>query len=169
MINEDGTDGGIEQDYPEESVSNYGSSVGWVTDSKAPAHGWDSDSSTEYVVMSIRRKKEEELRVAGAKLALKINGKATQAWIDSGPPISIFTIGELKRTLGTANVHSKPLDPKDDQFRDYGNNPLKFLGKMQVYYWQGFNASTRTDVGPSTTDERGKQHTITGRNCGDGQ
>ena len=22
------------------------------------------------------------------------------------------------------------LDPKDDQFRDYGNNPLKFLGKM---------------------------------------
>ena len=24
------------------------------------------------------------------------------------------------------------LDPKDDQFRDYGNNPLKFLGKMVV-------------------------------------
>ena len=65
MINEDGTDGGLVQDYPEESASNYGSSVGWVTDSKAPAHGWDSDSSTEYVVMSIRRKEEEELRVAG--------------------------------------------------------------------------------------------------------
>ena len=65
MINEDGTDGGIEQDYPEESVSNYGSSVGWVTNSKAPAHGWDSDSSTEFVVMSVRRKEEEELRVAG--------------------------------------------------------------------------------------------------------
>ena len=82
--------------------------------------------------MSIRRKEQEELRVAGAKLALKINGKATQAWIDSGSPISIFTIGELKRTLGACNVHLKPLDPKDDQFRDYGNNPLKFLGKMQV-------------------------------------
>ena len=51
MINEDGTDGGLVQDYPEESASNYRSSVGWVTDSKAPAHGWDSDSSTEYVVM----------------------------------------------------------------------------------------------------------------------
>ena len=132
MINEDDTDGGIAQDYPEESASNYGSSVGWVTDSKAPAHGWDSDSSTEYVVMSIRRKEKTELRVAGAKLALRINGKATQAWIDSGSPISTFTIGELKRTLGTANVQLKPLDPKDDQFRDYGNNPLKFLGKMQV-------------------------------------
>ena len=100
MINEDGTDSGIIQDDPEESASNYGSSVGWVTGSKASAHGWDLDSSTEYVVMSIRRKKEEELRVAGAKLALKINGKATQIWIDSGSPISIFTIGELKRTLG---------------------------------------------------------------------
>ena len=47
MINEDDTDGRIARDYPEESASNYGSSVGWVTDSKAPAHGWDSDSSTE--------------------------------------------------------------------------------------------------------------------------
>ena len=147
MINEDGTDGGIVQDYPEESASNYGSSVGWVTDSKAPAHGWDSDSSTEYVVMSIRRKEEEELRVAGAKLALKINGKATQAWIDSGSPISIFTIGELKRTLATANVHLKPLDPKDDQFRDYGNNPLKFLGKMQVtLHSNGWTSSVDINV-----------------------
>ena len=147
IINEDGTDGGIVQDYPEESASNYGSSVGWVTDSKAPAHGWDSDSSTEYVVMSIRRKEEEELRVAGAKLALKINGKATQAWIDSGSPISIFTIGELKRTLGTANVHLKPLDPKDDQFRDYGNNPLKFLGKMQVtLHSNGWTSSADINV-----------------------
>ena len=132
MINEDGTDGGLMQDDPEENASNYGSSVGWLTDSEAPAHGWDSDSSTEYVVMSIRRKEEDELRVAGAKLALKINGKATQAWIDSCSPISIFTIGELKRTLGACIVQLKPLDPKDDQFRDYGNNSLRFLGKMQV-------------------------------------
>ena len=74
-INEDDTDGGIAQDYPEESASFYGSSVGWVTDSKAPAHGWDSDSSTEYVVMSIRRKEETELRVAGAnKLVAVVAG-----------------------------------------------------------------------------------------------
>ena len=147
MINEDGTDGGVAQDYPEESASNYGSSVGWVTDSTAPANRWDSDSSTEYVVMSIRRKEETELRVAEAKLALKINGKATQAWIDSGSPISIFTIRELKRTLGTANVQLKPLDPKDDQFRDYGNNPLKFLGKMQVtLHSNGWTSSADINV-----------------------
>ena len=82
--------------------------------------------------MSVRRKQEEELKIAGAKLALRINGHATQAWIDCGSPISIFTIGELKRTLGTCNVRLQQLDPKDDQFREYGNNPLKFLGKMVV-------------------------------------
>ena len=74
LIHEDGIDGGLIQDDPEESVSNYGGSVGWVTDSKAPAYGWDSDSSTDYIVMSVRRKKEEELKVVGAKLALRING-----------------------------------------------------------------------------------------------
>ena len=124
LIHEGGTDGGLLQDDPEEKVSNYGGFVGWVTDSKAPA--------TDYVVMSVRRKQKEELKVAGAKLALRINGRATQAWIDSGSPISIFTIGELKRTLGACNVRLEQLDPKDDQFWDNGNNLLKFLGKMVV-------------------------------------
>ena len=132
LINKDGTESGLIQDDPEESASNYGGSVGWVTDSKARAHGWDSESSTDYVLMSVRRKKDEELKVAGAKLALRINGQATQAWIDSGSPISIFTIGESRRTLGACNVRLQQLDPKDDQFRDYGNNPLKFLRKMLV-------------------------------------
>ena len=78
---------------------------------------------------------------------MKINGKATQAWIDSGSPISIFTIGELKRTLGACNVHLKPLDPKDDQFRDYGNNPLKILGKMQVtLHSNGWTSSADINV-----------------------
>ena len=82
--------------------------------------------------MSVRRMKEEELKVAGAKLVLWIDGQATQAWIDSGSQISIFTIGELKCTLGACNVRLQQLDPRHDQFRDYGSNPLKFLGKMVV-------------------------------------
>ena len=97
--------------------------------------------------MSIRRKEEQELRVAWAKLALKINEKATQAWIDSGSPISNLNIEELKRTLGACNVHLKPLDPKDDQFRDYGNNPLRFLGKMQVtLHSNGWTTSAAINV-----------------------
>ena len=38
----------------------------------------------------------------------------------------------MRRTLGACNVRLQQLDSKDDQFRDYGNNPLKFLGKMLV-------------------------------------
>ena len=70
------------------------------------------------------------MKVAAAKLALKMNGHSTQAWIDSGSPISFFTIGELKRTLGKQKVQLQQLDSKDDHFRDYGNNPLKLMGKM---------------------------------------
>ena len=63
---------------------------------------------------------------------LKINGRQTNAWIDSRSPISIFTVGEMKRTLGTAGVNLNELIPEDDEFRDYGNNPLRLLGTMIV-------------------------------------
>ena len=49
--------------------------------------------------MSIRSKNRTELKVAGAKLPIAINGKKTSVWIDSGSPMSIFTIGELRRTI----------------------------------------------------------------------
>ena len=177
MIHEDDTDGGLLQNVPEKSVSNYGGSVGWVTDSNAPTQGWDSESSTDYVVMSVWRRQEEELKIAGAKLALRINDHATQAWIDSGLPISIFTIRELKSTSGTCNVRLQQLDPKDDQFRDYGNNPLKFSGQdgsytriqwmenkrshqcyrrlQAIYYRPGFDARAGIDVGPDASGAGG--------------
>ena len=79
--------------------------------------------------MTIRRKKGEELKVAGAKLALKIIEQPTQAWIDSRSPISIFTIGELKGTLGKLF----PIDPKDNQFRDYGKNLLELMEKLTLH------------------------------------
>ena len=92
LIHEDGTKGDPQQDQ-DDTAFHYGSSVGWVNDPNDEVHGWDSDSSTDFIVMSTKRRKEEELKVAGAKLALKIKGNSTQAWIDSGVPISIFTIG----------------------------------------------------------------------------
>ena len=85
--------------------------------------------------MSLRRKQEEELKVAGAKLALKINVYSTQAGIDSGSPVSFFTIGELKRTLETRNVQLHQLDPKDDKFRDYGKFMEKMLLTLQSNGW----------------------------------
>ena len=80
--------------------------------------------------MSIKRKNEEELKVASTKLVLKTNGHSTQTWIDSGSPMSIFTIGELKRTFGKQNVQLHPIDPKNDQFRDYRNNTRTLMGNL---------------------------------------
>ena len=104
--------------------------MGWVNTPAPPKqiHSWDSDSSGDYLVMSIRSKNRTELKVAGAKLPIVINGKKTSVWIDSGSPISISTIGELRKTLGANGIHLKELAPEDQDSRDYGNNQLSFLG-----------------------------------------
>ena len=72
------------------------------------------------------------MEVAGAGLPIKINATQTNVCIDSGSPISIFTVVELKRTLGTAGVNLNELMPEDDKFRDYGNNLLRLLGTLKV-------------------------------------
>ena len=82
--------------------------------------------------MAIKSRRETELKVAGFRLPIKVNGNQTNVWIDSGSPISIFTIAELKRTLGTADVNVKAPAPEEDEFRDYGNNTLRLLGTMDV-------------------------------------
>ena len=82
--------------------------------------------------MAIKSRRETELKVAGARPPIKINGRKTNVWIDSGSPISIFTVGELKRTLGAARVNVKAPAPADGEFRDYGHNPLRLLGTMIV-------------------------------------
>ena len=87
---------------------------------------------TDLRSMTTIRKKEHKLKVAEVQLPLKLNGKMTTAWIDSGSPISIFTIGELRKTLGKAGVKVLPLGPNEDKFGVCGNNPLKFMGKMKA-------------------------------------
>ena len=92
MIRENGDDHHLENSADEEA-SQHASSIGWVN--KNPVvHSWDSSSSDgDYMVMAIKRKRVTELKVAGAQLPIKVNGKPTRVWIDSGSPISIFTIG----------------------------------------------------------------------------
>ena len=121
--------------------------------------------------MSIKQRKEEELEVAGKKLAFKINGYSTQFWVDSGSPISIFIIGDLKRTLGKQNVQLQPIDPKGDQFREYGNNPLKLMEssigwttRAAIYVIQGLptinhrkRSDASTDASSSASGERRSQ------------
>ena len=96
-------------------------------------HSWDSSSSDgDYMVMAIKNKRVTELKVAGAQLPIKVNGKPTRVWIDNGSSISIFTNGELRKTLGTSGVKLDNLTEEDKAFRDYGNNPLQMIGIMAV-------------------------------------
>ena len=107
--------------------------MGWViTPPPKQHHSWDSDSSGDYLVMSIKPGNMTKFRVEGAKLPIAINGKKTSVWIDSGSPISIFTIGELMRTLGTNGIYLNELAPEDQDCRHNGNNPLSLLRTMTV-------------------------------------
>ena len=93
MIRESVDDTHLENSADEEA-SQHASSIGWVN--KNPVvHSWDSSSSDgDYMVMAIKQKRVRELKVDGAQLPIKLNGKSTRVWIDSGSPISIFTIEE---------------------------------------------------------------------------
>ena len=131
MIRENVDDTHLENTADEEA-SQHASSIGWVN--KNPVvHSWDSSSSDgDYMVMAIKHKRFTELKVADAQLPIKINGKTTRARIDSGSPISIVTIGELRKTLGASGIKLETLSEEDNLFRDYGNNPLQMIGTMAV-------------------------------------
>ena len=53
-------------------------------------------------------------------------------WIDSGSPISILTLEDLRRTVGRAGINLKQDSTDDDEFRDYSNNRIKMLGRMEL-------------------------------------
>ena len=53
-------------------------------------------------------------------------------WIDSGSPISILTLEDLRRTVGRAGINLKQDNTDDDEFRDYSNNRIKMLGRMEL-------------------------------------
>ena len=104
-------------------------SVGFV---KREHHSWSSESSDDYMVMAISRKKETLLKVAGPKLEIYLNGHPMNIWIDSGSPISMLTLDDLKKTVGRAGINLKQDDIEDDEFRDYSNNRIKMLERMEL-------------------------------------
>ena len=53
-------------------------------------------------------------------------------WIDSGSPISILTLDDLKKTVGRTGINLKQNDKEYDEFRDYSNNRIEMLGRMEV-------------------------------------
>ena len=71
------------------------------------------------MVMAVRHKISTELEIAGAQFPIPINGEATRNWLDSGSPISIFIIGELKPALGASILKLGTLSAEDNAFRDH--------------------------------------------------
>ena len=120
-----------EEDTPVEDVGSQhaANSVGFV---KREHHSWSSESSDEYMVMAIRRKKETLLKNAGPKLKIYIIGHPMHIWIDSELPISILTLDDLKKTVGRTGINLKQDDMEDDEFWDYSNNRIKMLERMEV-------------------------------------
>ena len=97
----------FESEETGDEESQHENSVGWVNPvAEKRVRSWDSHSSGEddYTVMAVRSKTHTELRVAEAKLPIMINGQKTSVWLDSVSPVSIFTVYELRKTLGAAGM-----------------------------------------------------------------
>ena len=120
-----------EEDTPSADVGSQvaANSRGFV---RREHHSWSSESSDDYKVMAIRSKKETLLKVAGPKLKIYLNRHPMNIWIDSGSPISILTLDDLRKTVGRAGINLKQDHIEDDEFRDYSNNRIKKLGRMEL-------------------------------------
>ena len=104
--------------------------VSWVNQQGSGENESMTSGSENYMVMSIKRKKNEtELKIPGARVQVEVSGKKMWLWIDSGYPVSIFSITDLKTTLGKANIQ---LQPSKDEFLDYNKNRINILGKVAV-------------------------------------
>ena len=58
-----------------------------------------TSGSDDYMVISIKRKKNEtELKIPGARIQVEVSGKKMWLWIDSGSPVTIFSMVDLKTT-----------------------------------------------------------------------
>ena len=65
-----------------------------------------------------------ELKISGAKVQVEVSGKKMWLWVDSGSPVTIFSMTELKATLGKTNFH---LQSPQEELLDYNNNRIDIL------------------------------------------
>ena len=104
--------------------------MSWVNQQGSGENESMTSESDDYMVMSIKRKKNEtELKIPGARVQVEVSGKKMWLWIDSGSPVTIFSITDLKTTLAKANIQ---LQPSKDEFLDYNNNRINILVKVTV-------------------------------------
>ena len=70
-----------------------------------------------------------ELKIRNTRVLANVYGKNMWLWVDSGSPVTIFSMSELTRGMGRSNLH---LIKGKDEFLDYNNNRIHILGKAEA-------------------------------------
>ena len=99
--------------------------VAWLNHQGREDNDSVTSGSDDCMVMSIKKKRNvTELKIPGARVQLEVSGKKMWLWIDSGSPVTIFSMRDLKTTLGKVNIQLKP---SKDEFLDYNSNRINIL------------------------------------------
>ena len=113
-----------------------------------------TSGSDDYMVMSIKKKNITELKIPGARVQVEVSGKKMWLWVNSGSPVTIFSMTDLKATLGKTNIQ---LQPSQDEFLDYNNNRIHILGKVAVTTavngWASVSKIRKSSVNPSARSD----------------
>ena len=118
--------------------------VAWVNQQGRGEIESMTSGSDDYMVMSIKKKNVTELKIPVARVQVEVPGKKMWLWMDSGSPVTIFSIRDLKATLGKTNIQ---LQQSQDEFLDYNNNRIHILGKVAVMMaLNGWAAPTQAPV-----------------------
>ena len=103
--------------------------VAWVNQQGSSENESMTSGSDDCMAMSIKKKNVMELKIPGARAQVELSGKKMWLWVDSGSPVTIFSMTDLKATLSKTYI---PLQPSQDEFLDYTNNRIHILGKVAV-------------------------------------
>ena len=88
--------------------NNQEQPVGWVIHEIDGEYG-SSTACSKYLIMAIKRKQRvNEIKIQNARVLAKMCGKNKWLWVDSGSPITIFSLPEVIRAMGRANIHLIP-------------------------------------------------------------
>ena len=99
--------------------------MAWVNQQGYGENGSASSQSDDYMVMSIKKKNVMEVKIPGARVEVEMSGRKMWLWVDSGSPVTIFSMKDLKATLGKSNFR---LQPSQEEYLDYNNNRMHILG-----------------------------------------
>ena len=100
--------------------------VAWVNQQGRGEKESMTSESYDYMVISIKKKNVIELKIPRARVQVEVSGKKVWLWVDSGSPVTIFSMTDLKATLGKTDILLQ------EEFLDYNNNRIHIIGKVAV-------------------------------------